>query len=336
MKVLLTGATGFLGSEVARELRRQGHALRVLMRATSKVDGLAGLAYERVEGDLLDAASVDRAMEGMEAVIHCAGATGARRRDRDLVYRVNVEGTRHVLEAAARRPGIRVVHTSTIGAVGGSVEPVLLDERAAWNLGGLGYHYLDSKRQGEELALARAREGMNLVVVNPGMILGPGDVYQTSTRYVLEYLRGWNRFAVRGGLSFCDVREVAKAHAAALTRGRAGERYILAGQNLEHLAVLRELNRVTGLHRPIRVPWIVMYAIAVLFDAAARVRPHGLEELNPPVARVARQFLYFDVGKAQRELGYVLRPFDETLRDTVRDIVERRLHAGEPRPQLAA
>ena len=325
MKVLLTGATGFLGSEIARELVRQGHSLRVLARATSKLDGLTGVTHERLVGDLLDAPSVERALDGMEAVIHAAGSTSTRQRDRAMLTRVNVDGTRNLLEAAARRPGLRVVHTSTVGAVGAAARPVLLDERAGWNLGNLGYHYLDSKRQGEELALARAREGMNLVVLNPGMILGPGDVYLTSTRYVLEYLRGKNRFAVRGGLSFCDVRDVARAHVAALTQGRAGERYILAGQNLTHREALVALHRLTGLHRPIRIPGAMIMLVAAVSQALARVRPHGLEDLTLGVARVARKYLFVDVSKARRELGYVVRPFDETLRDTLRDLVERGL-----------
>ena len=335
MKVLLTGATGFLGSEIARELVRQGHTLRVLARATSKLDGLAGVTHERVVGDLLDPASIERALEGMDAVIHAAGSTSARQRDHRMLVQVNVDGTRNLLEAAARRPGLRVVHTSTVGAVGGAPRPVLLDERAKWNLGGLGYHYLDSKRQGEELALARAREGMNLVVVNPGMIFGPGDVYLTSTRYVLEYLRGKNRFAVRGGLSFCDVRDVARAHVAALTQGRPGERYILAGQNLTHREALAALHQLTGLNRPIRMPGALIMAAAGISQALARLRPHGLEDLNLGVARVAKMFLYFDVSKAKRELGYVVRPFDETLRDTLRDLVDRGLYPART-PALAA
>jgi dihydroflavonol-4-reductase len=335
MKVLLTGATGFLGSEIARELVRQGHALRVLARATSKLDGLEGVAHERVVGDLLDVASVDRALEGMEALIHTAGATSVRMRDKAMLRAVNVDGVANVLEAAARRPGLRVVHTSTVGAVGGSPGPTLLDEEAPWNLGGLGYDYLETKRRGEELALARAREGMDLVVVNPGMIFGPGDVYLTSTKYVLEYLRGKNRFAPRGGLSFCDVRDVARAHVAALTRGRAGERYILAGQNLTHRDALLALRRMTGLYRPIPMPGAVLWLAGALSQALARLRPHPLEDLTLGVVRVAQMFLFFDVSKAQRELGYVVRPFEETLGDTLRDLVARGLFPART-PALAA
>jgi dihydroflavonol-4-reductase len=335
MKVLLTGATGFLGSEVARELARQGHAVRALVRATSRLDGLRGVPFERAEGDVTDRAAVTTAARGVDAVLHVAGATSGRRRDREATIRTNVEGTRAILEATASRPTMRVVVTSTVAAIGAARTPHVLDESARWNLGGIGYHYAESKREAEELALTRARAGANIVVLNPGMILGPGDVYLTSTRYVLEYLRGWNRFAVRGGLSFCDVREVAKAHVAALTKGRAGERYILAGQNVTHLQALRALQRVTGLHRPIPIPGSVLGAVAVFSELLARVVHHSLEDFTRAMARVARMYLFMDPAKARRELGYVVRPFDESLRDTVRDLVDRGLFPART-PALAA
>jgi dihydroflavonol-4-reductase len=335
MKVLLTGATGFLGSEIARELVRQGHALRVLRRATSKLDGLAGLAYDSVVGDILDADSVERALDGVDALIHTAANTSAKPRDLELVRRVNVEGTRIVMAAAARRPGLRVVYTSSTAAVGASDRARLLDEQTEWNLANTGYHYLDAKRAAEDIVLEHARGGMNVVILNPGMILGPGDVYITSTRYVVEYLRGVNRFAPSGGTSMCDVREVAKAHVTALTRGRAGERYILAGQNVSHHDVMTTLRRVSGGARPFRLPYAVFWLLAALSQALARVVPHGLEELNLGIARTSRMFLYFDVAKARRELDYVVRPFDETARDTVRDLVARKL-APAPARMLAA
>jgi dihydroflavonol-4-reductase len=343
MKVLLTGATGFLGSEIARELVRQGHTLRVLVRPTSRLDGLAGLVYEKSVGDVLDGASVERALGGASALIHAAGNTGSRPRDKAAVMKTNVEGTRIVLDAAARRPDLRVVHTSSVVTIGATDKPRVLDEHATWNVANTGYHYVDSKKAAEEIALDHARAGMNLVVLNPGMILGPGDVYITSTRYVLEYLRGRNRFAPRGGLTWGDVREIARAHVTALTKGRVGERYILAGQNHSHAEVMATLYRVTGLYRPVPVPQLVLWVAALLSEAAAKVRPHGLEELNRGFVRWAKKWNYMDAGKAQRELDYVIRPFDETVRDTVRDFMRRGLVkaktpalAGLATPELAS
>jgi dihydroflavonol-4-reductase len=325
MKVLLTGATGFLGSEIARELTRQGHTLRVLVRKTSKLDGLKGLVYEKVEGDVTDAASVDRALDGVDALIHTAGNTSTRRRDREALYRVNVDGTRTVLAGAAQRKTGRVVVTSSIVSVGASADPVALDEGATWNTGGRGYHYVDSKRQGEEIALEFAKNGMNLVVLNPSMIMGPGDVYLTSTKLVLEYMKGRNRFWFRGGLSYCDVREVAKAHVTALTKGRSGERYIVAGPNKSYKELQEELYRITGLYKPRRVPYPLLLVAAALSEAAATIAPHSLEDLNLAVVKHAKLFSYYDSSKAERELGYVVRPFDEMLRDTIRDQVARGL-----------
>jgi dihydroflavonol-4-reductase len=334
MRVLLTGATGFLGSEIARELARQGHALRVLVRTSSKLDGLAGLDYEKVVGDVLDAASIERGLDGVDALIHVAANTSARPRDAAKVRAVTVEGTRNVMAAAARRPGLRVVYTSSVAAIGASRTRRLLDESAVWGPEGQGYAYLEAKHEAEGIVLGHARAGMNVVILNPGMILGPGDVYITSTRYVLEYLRGRSRFYPRGGLSFCDVREVAKAHVAALTRGRAGERYILAGQNVSHREAFETLHRVGGGPRPLPIPYPLLWLAAALSELAAWVRPHGLEELNRGVIRSGRMWHHFDPAKARRELDYVVRPFDETARDTVRDLTARGL-APARRRELA-
>jgi dihydroflavonol-4-reductase len=335
MKVLLTGATGFLGSEIARQLVREGHGVRVLVRKTSKLDALAGLPVETFEGDIVDAASVERALEGVDALIHTAGNTSHKARDRELVRRTNIEGTRTVLGAALRRGGLRVVHTSSIAAVGATDEPVLQGEDASWALGGDGYYYGESKREAEDVALELARQGLDVVVLNPGMILGPGDVTLSSTKYVLEYMIGRNRFYPRGGNSFCDVRDVARAHVAALTRGRAGERYIVAGQNFTFRETLDELTRITGLGRAYSVPQAVLFLISLVLDAASRIRRHGLEELNPAIARLARKFFFVDVSKARRELGYTVTPFEETLRDTVKDHLARGLVEAKT-PELRA
>src|SRR5690606_19654998 len=149
-----------------------------------------GLAPEKIAGNILDPASLDRAMAGVDAVIHTAGNVGTRRRDRDLVHRVNVEGTQNLLAAARRRRGTRLAHTSAVVTIGTRDEPELMDETTEFNAGGTGYHYIDAKRQGELLALEAAKAGLDAVVLNPGTILGPGDVYFTSTRFVIEYAAG--------------------------------------------------------------------------------------------------------------------------------------------------
>jgi dihydroflavonol-4-reductase len=327
MKVAITGATGFLGSHIARELHRQGHELRVLVRKTSKLDALASIPFEKIEGDILDGPSVERLLEGAQALFHVAAHTGARKRDKEMLYKVNVEGTRTVLEAAAKVPKLRVIMTSTIAAVGASWKREVLDESASWTVGGSGYHYPDSKKQGEDVALDFAKRGLDLVLLNPAFILGPGDVYFTSTRYVLEYMKGLNRVYLPGGLSFCDVRDVARAHVAALTKGRAGERYIVAGPNHTYEEVQKKLYELSGLHRPIRLPYALAWLAALTLEGVSLVKQHGLEEMNRPFMKYSTQFAFFDSSKAQRELGYQVRPLEEMLADTLRDFVARGLVA---------
>jgi dihydroflavonol-4-reductase len=319
MKVVLTGGTGFLGSWIARELVAAGHEVRTLVRGTSKLDALRGLPVETVAGDVTDRASMDEAMRGADAVIHCAGNTSARPRDRERVHQVNVVGTRTVMEAALAAGVGRAVHTSSIAAVGASPDPVLLNEDAPWNVGDTGYHYVDSKRAAELAALEAGRAGLDVVVLNPGLILGPGDLFLGSTRPVHEYMVGRMRLYPGGGLSFCDVRDVARAHVAALTLGSPGARYILAGQNRTFGELLAELHRLTDLGRARRLPRALGWTLGALSELVAKLREHPLEEVNRPVLRYGELFAWYDVTRAERALGYTPRPFEETLRDTVVD-----------------
>lgn len=333
MNVLLTGATGFLGSEIARRLVAAGHNVRVLVRKTSRLDGLAGLPVEKAEGDILDKASILRALDGIDGVIHTAASVSFRRRDKDLVFRANVEGTRNVLGAALEKGVKRAVHTSSIAAVGTSDEPTLLDESSKWDIEWFESDYMTSKRQAEDVALGFAKQGLSVVVVNPGSILGPGDVYISSTKLVREFLEGRLPVYIQGGSSFCDVREVAKAHVAALERGRAGERYILAGQNFTYGEFYEIVSRQAGVRMPRRISKALAYTVAFLSEMAAKLFTHSLEEMNRPVVRVGTRFNYMDVRKAQKELGYVVPPIEETIRDTISDHLRRGLIAART-PEL--
>lgn len=317
MKVLLTGATGFLGSAIARALTARQHDLRVLVRHTSPLAALSDVACERVFGDITEPSSVGAALAGMDAVIHTAGFTGTRLRDRERLYRVNTEGVRTICQAMQERGPKRLVLTSSIVSIGTSSEPTPLDESTPWTGGGQGYHYVDSKRQGEELAFAAT--GLEVVAVNPGFILGPGDARLTSTRYVSEYVGGRNIFYLpTGGLSFCDVRDVALAHVAALERGRPGQRYITAGHNVTHRQALEELHALTGLTRPRALPKTLALAACVASELAAKLTRHSLEDLNRPFIRYSTHYCFYSSVRAQAELGYHIRPLREMWTDTLK------------------
>ena len=330
MKVLVTGATGFLGGEIARELVRRGHQVRVLVRSTSKLENVGGV--EKAVGDILDRASVEAALAGMQAVIHTAGHTGQRKRDFEAVMAVNFEGTRNVL-GAAKAAGLRTVHTSSMTAIGATVEPVVQTEESEWTGGDVGYVYAISKRRGEDHARELAAQGLDVVILCPGLILGSGDMHLSSTRYVLEYLRGRNRAHFdRGGNSYCHVHDVARAHVAALEgKGRRGERYILTGHNSSQKETIERLYRLTGLHKPMHVPWALAWTAGLLSQTAALLFQHSAEDLNLPLLRYARRYAYSDCSKAQRELDYHVTPFDDILRETIGDLVAR----GHAKPAAA-
>lgn len=314
MRVLLTGATGFLGGAIARTLAEGGHEVRALVRSTSKLTNLQDLPIERAEGDVTEAASVKRAIEGRDAVVHTAGIVSWRRQDRDLVYRVNVEGTKTVLGSALEAKVARAVFTSSLAAVGATTGPAVLDEAAAWDEGLLGgLDYMRSKRLGEVEALGLARAGLPLVVVNPGFLLGPGDIYRSSATTAMAIARGRIPGYVRGGISCADVRDVAAAHRAALEgKGRPGERYILGGHNVTMDEFMSRVAGMAGRKPPPRTPYALAYVFALFGELKGR------SDLNRQLLRASSLYTFADSAKASRELGYTIRPFDEMVRDTLR------------------
>ena len=323
MRTLVTGATGFLGTWITRALATAGHGITVLVRDPRRLSHLSDLPLRIVQGDVLQPESLQRATAEVDAVIHVAGLVSLRNRDERSLTQVNLTGTRNVLEAAAAR-GLRVLHTSSIGTIGLTREPIAVSEST--NGPGrvhLRYPYVESKRQSEQLALQYAREGLDVSVLLPGNVLGPGDVYCTSTRLVRGYLDGRMRFYLRGGLSFADVRDVAVAYVVALEQARRGESYLLAGVNLSYRELLDQLGQLTRLPRALPAPWPLAELSAMWSEYASLYWEHPFEELNNSVIQYGNLYNYCDCSKAARELCFQNRPFTNTLQDTIADLRSR-------------
>jgi len=321
MRVLVTGATGYVGSWVARELAGRGHAVRALARAQSDLSNLAGAALEVVRGDVLDPASMESALRGCEALVHCAGVVHFQGGDERL-REVNVRGVEVAFGAALAAGVRRAVLTSSTSVMGGRRRPEPADEASPLDGGSQGIEYFASKLHGEEAALRFLDRGLPVVVLRPSVVLGPGDLYRSSASTVLALARGSLPFYVEGGASFCDVRDVARGFAEALERGRPGEPYVLGGTNLTTTDLVRRVAQASGRAPPRRIPYGVALAAATArgwWDRRLGREPR----LTPQLVRAARLYTFVRSDRAVRELGYAIRPFEETLRDTLAWFLER-------------
>jgi dihydroflavonol-4-reductase len=318
MKVLVTGATGFVGSHVARALARRGAELRLLVRAGSPTGNVEELAAERVAGDLLDHESLQRACAGCQAVFHVAADYRLWVRDPRPMYRANVEGTRAVL-AAARAAGARVVYTSSVATMGFRENGQPADENSPVGLGDMIGHYKRSKFLAEQVALEAGREGGDVVVVNPTAPVGERDIRPTPTgQIILDFLRRKFPAYVDTGLNLVDVAAVAEGHVAALEKARPGERYILGGENLTLKQILDKLAAITGLAAPrVRLP----YAVALAAGAADTFFTGVLLRREPRVVleavRMGRKKMFVTSARAEAELGWSVVPVDDALRRAV-------------------
>ncbi len=314
MKALVTGASGFVGSHVARALVGRGYRVRALVRVDSDLRNLAGLAVELAYGDLRDPRSLGRALAGCDCLFHVAAAYTLWTPDPRAIYEANVQGTANVL-AAARAMGIgRVVYTSTESTVGIARDRALGTEAAFADPRHLAGHYKRSKFQAEQLALRLSREGLPLVVVNPTTPVGPGDLKPTPTgQIVVDYLNRQMPAYVDTGLNLVSVEDVAVGHVLALERGRPGERYILGHENLTFRQILGKLEAVTGLPAPrVRMPLWVALGAAYASELTCRVTG-GPPRIPVAGVKVARHYRFFDCTKAVAELGLPQTPVEEAL-----------------------
>lgn len=320
MQVLVTGATGFIGGNLARELWRRGYAVRALVRPGANTLTIKDTGIAPVTGDILDADSVRRAVQGCRAVFHCAAAYTFWARDPATLYRANVDGTATVLEAARQAGVDRVVYTSTVATLGPPRQGLRAEDAPAPaaqpHLVG---HYKKSKYRAERVALAMAAEGFPVVVVNPTAPVGPWDVKPTPTgRIVLDFIRGRLPAGLDTGMNLVDVADVAAGHILALEKGEPGQRYLLGHRNLTLQELLALLQELTGRPAPRwQIPfWLALgagYVDQFVEGNLLRREPHiPLEGL-----KVARDPMYVTSQKAIERLGLPQSPVEAALERAV-------------------
>ena len=308
MRALVTGATGFVGSAVARALCQAGWQVRALVRVGSDRRNVRELPIEIAAGDLNDPPSLEQALRDCTALFHVAADYRLGVADPQRLYQTNVEGTRNALTTASRCGIARIVYTSSVAAVGLPADGSPGTEDTPVGLPDMIGHYKRSKFLAEELVREFARAGAPVVIVNPSTPIGPGDIKPTPTgQIVLDAASGRTPAYVDTGLNIVHVDDVAAGHLRAYERGRVGERYILGGENLTLREILVQISQLTGRSPPrVRLPHAALLPLAYASEALARVTRRGTRVTVESV-RMARKHMYFSSEKAVRELGYSWR-----------------------------
>jgi dihydroflavonol-4-reductase len=329
-KIVVTGGTGFIGSRLVHRLAAAGEDVHALVRASSDLASLKECLdrITLVYGDVTDIASLHGAFDGAEEVYHCAGITYMGDRKNPLLQRINVDGTQNVLDACRRAKVRRVVHVSSITAVGISGPNRKFDEESRWNFDILDLEYARTKHAAEKIVAAEVKKGMDVVIVVPAFVFGAGDINFNAGRIIKDIYQRKMPFYPMGGICVIDVEIVIDCLVTAMKKGRKGERYIVGGDNVSYKELYETIMRVTGVHQ--RVLPLPMWGAHVLsfvlrFSRFSKKR-HKISKLfNMSMFNVASRFLYFDSSKAQRELGMRHEPFEQSIRRTFEFYRERRM-----------
>ena len=319
MKAFVTGATGFVGSHVARLLAEQGADLRVLVRPTSKLNNIKDLRAEHATGDLRNPESLKHAMSDCDYVFHVAADYRLWAPDPREMYESNVEGTRAIIQAAQGSGIKRVIYCSSVATMGFNDNAIPVKESDPVTIADMIGHYKRSKFMAEQVALQAGSNGANVVVVNPTTPIGESDIKPTPTgRIILDFLKRKFPAYVDTGLNLADVHEVARGHILAMERAKPGERYILGGENLTLKQLLDKLASLTGLPSPTtKVPHAVAYGFAY-FDEFFTGRLLGKEpRATREAVKMGRKKMFASSDKAVRELAYKIVPVEPALKRAI-------------------
>ena len=319
MKVFLTGATGFVGHHVARALAAEGADLRLLVRKTSNLANLEGIAGDTHVGDLSEPETLRSGLAGCDAVVHVAADYRLWIPDPKAMYKANVDGTRELLRMAREAAVPKVVYTSSVATMHFRTDGIVINEDTPVLLSDMVGHYKRSKFLAELEAIAAAEAGQRVMILNPTTPIGPNDSKPTPTgRIFVDFLNGKFPAYVDTGLNLVDVSEVARAHVLALTKGQPGRRYILGGENLTLKQILDKMSAITGIPSPkVKIPFAIAATYA-FFEEWITGRIRGKEpRATLEEVRMGRKKMFASSARAQQELGFVVKPVYPAMRSAI-------------------
>jgi dihydroflavonol-4-reductase len=319
-KALVTGAAGFIGSHVVQELLQDNVEVKALIMPGEDTKNLEGMDIETMEGNILDQDAVKAAVKGVDTIFHLAAIYAIWMKDWRNIYEVNIQGSRNVLWTALKAGVNRVVYTSSVAALGVKAGKTLSDEETLFNQYDLGNHYVLTKYLSQQEALGFARNGLDLVVVNPCFPFGENDIAPTPTgQIIIDTLSGLNRFAFGGGFNVVDVKDVARGHLLAAKKGKAGEKYILGNQNLTLEKFMRLVYKTAGFEKRmlIKIPGFLMKTGTIPLKYWADHVSHKPPLSSPPEIEYASQYLFFDNTKARENLGLKFTPVKDSLKRSI-------------------
>ena len=318
MATLVTGATGFIGSHIAKKLVDRGERVKVLLRKSSQTKNIDDIDVERVYGDVLDVDSINEALKDCDTLYHTAGVASFRKEDYQKMEDINMQGTANVMNAALEAGVKKVVHTSSIAAIGTDLQGGIANEDTKYELDYLGVKYLDTKRGAENVALNMSEKGLPVVVVNPATVIGTGDIYLSSTAFILWFYKKKYPGYMDGTLNMVDVENVADGHILAAEKGRVGERYILGNANFTLLELFDLLQELTGVPRPkMKIPYFMALASGYFVERILGMSFPNYSTMDVDSVKLSKFRWHFDSSKAISELGYAPGDIKQSIRDTL-------------------